>query len=331
MHSEVEKQYVKRLRESGKSFKEIAEMLNLTINTCITMVHYKNKTYKMKRGPKSKLSKTDKLSVKREISRLKNNQEKVNCSKLKENCNLDVSTRTLQRHMINLKLKYRNKQKRIFLSKNHRQKRVECVNKWIIENHPWHKTIFSDEKRFNLDGPDSWKTYEEKHENYFRQKRQCNGSSILIWLMILPNGLLSYKVIDGNLNSAKYINLILINNVPIMKLNCGDDFWYQEDNAAVHKSCIVRNFMNASNINVLSWPARSPDINIVEDVWRIMSGLVYDGPQFQNKRLLLEKIHAVIYELNTTRRSTILNLYSDIKRRLCKILCNNGNLCNRSL
>ena len=31
--------------------------------------------------------------------------------------------------------------------------------KWIIENHNWNLTIFSDEKRFNLDGPDNWKSY----------------------------------------------------------------------------------------------------------------------------------------------------------------------------
>ena len=47
----------------------------------------------------------------------------------------------------------------------------------------------------------------------------------MVWLMTLPNGLLSYKVISGKFNSDAYINTLQNNVVPILKLNLGDDFW----------------------------------------------------------------------------------------------------------
>ena len=96
--------------------------------------------------------------------------------------------------------------------------------------------------------------------------------------------------------------------VPIMKLNFGCNFYYQEDNSPVHKSRLVKEFMNMSQINVLSWPAKSPDINIFEDVWRILSDMVDDGPQFNNKDELTKKLNESISSINSNRRCLMLNL-----------------------
>jgi len=54
--------------------------------------------------------------------------------------------------------------------------------------------------------------------------------------------------------------------VPIIKLNNGDDYLFQEDNSPVHKAGKVQLFMKSAGIKVLKWPPKSPDLNIVEDV-----------------------------------------------------------------
>jgi len=316
-------------REVGEKFKDIAIELRKSVSAVIGMASYKPKTFKKKRGPKNKLSKADKLSIKREISKMTSRQEKVNCTKIRSACSLNISPRSLQRHMKASNMKYRNVAKKIYLSKEHKRIRIELVTRWITENHCWEKTIFSDEKRFSLDGPDCWMTYEYKSDQYFRQMRQCKGSSVLVWLMCFPNGLLSFKVIEGNLNSDKYIDLLCTSCVPLMKINYVDDFWYQEDNASVHKSRKVKDFMNEGSIKVLQWPARSPDLNIVEDIWKLISDSVYDGSQFTNKDTLILKIKKVIDEINARRRSLIISLYAGIRGRLCKVLSNNGNLCSK--
>ena len=59
----------------------------------------------------------------------------------------------------------------------------------------------------------------------------------------------------------------------------------------MHEAKVIKNFFISSGIRTLKWPANSPDINIAEDVWRLISNLVYDGPQYQNKNDLKKAIN----------------------------------------
>jgi len=59
---------------------------------------------------------------------------------------------------------------------------------------------------------------------------------------------------------------------------------------------------------VLKWPAKSPDLNITEEVWKLLFDLVYDGPQYQNKASLAKRIKDVITEVNQRKRNIIQNL-----------------------
>ena len=63
-------------------------------------------------------------------------------------------------------------------------------------------------------------------------------------------------------------------------------------------------------MSTMKWPSLSPDLNIVEDVWKIISDLVYDGPQFLNAADLQKKIVDVIQIINSTRRHVISDLYA---------------------
>ena len=64
----------------------------------------------------------------------------------------------------------------------------------------------------------------------------------------------------------------------ILKINFGHTFTFQEDNVSVHKAEVIRSFYASCGIKTLKWPAKNPDINIIEYVWRMISELVYDRP-----------------------------------------------------
>ena len=90
-----------------------------------------------------------------------------------------------------------------------------------------------------------------------------------------------------------------------------------------------KEFYEESKIQVIKWPAKSPDINIVEDVWKIISDRVYDGPQFQNKSDLRAAIADAILHINKQDRGRIIELYKTIRSRLCTILEKKGCLFNK--
>ena len=78
----------------------------------------------------------------------------------------------------NDKIKHRKMKKQLYLTKKHKLLRKEFCKKHIYLDSQWSNTIFSDEKKFYLDGPDGYSYYwhyvDRKEEIYSK-----NQNSIL--------------------------------------------------------------------------------------------------------------------------------------------------------
>jgi len=59
------------------------------------------------------------------------------------------------------------------------------------------------------------------------------------------------------LKASDYLCILKEQGIPIMKLNFGDNFCYQQDNASVHQAKVIKNFFISSGIRTLKWPAES--------------------------------------------------------------------------
>jgi len=73
----------------------------------------------------------------------------------------------------------------------------------------------------------------------------------MVCLMAFQNGLLAYRIIRGRFKSDDYIAMLQDKLVACMKLNYGQNFYFQEDNCSVHKAKIDKDFMTEHNVNVL--------------------------------------------------------------------------------
>lgn len=323
------KDNVQRLRTQGHSYNAIANILGITKSSVCHLSNYKLKANKRKRGPKQILNNKGIYGIRRVISLLKDSGEKVNTTKIIRNSGLQLSKTTCWRYMNRIGYKYKKMKRRILLKSIHKENRIKCITEWFKNGINWNKVVFTDEKRFCLDGPDNWFTYMSKAEVNFHQVRPCEGGGVMVWLMMMPNGLLAHRIIKGKFNAVQYIDLLNSAAIKICKMNFGNDFIFQDDNSPIHQAKLVKKFWNENQINNLNWPSKSPDINIVEDAWHMISNIVYDGPQFCNKSTLEKSISDAINLINCEQRNSIMNLYDTYVSRLCKVLAKNGNLFNK--
>lgn len=106
----------------------------------------------------------------------------------------------------------------------------------------WRKAEFSDEKRFNLDGPDGFQYYfhDLRKETKILSKRQQGGGSIMIWAAIGYNKKTELKFLSERVNAVQYKNM-LATMLPSLGVRMAGRNWiFQQDNSRVHTANVMK-------------------------------------------------------------------------------------------
>ena len=137
--------------------------------------------------------------------------------KIIEECDLNVSKSTVQRFLRMKQYKYQRAKKEMDLSTKNQRKRVAMCKEWIEKRIDWQKVVFSDEKRFCIDGPDVWMSYTMKGHRIKRPKHQKRAASLMFWGMLLPTGEIFLKKMIERQKSRTYIDLLSSYAVPCIR------------------------------------------------------------------------------------------------------------------
>ena len=214
------------------------------------------------------------------------------------------------------------------LSTVHKQRRLDKALEWSRwPFRTFKKVMYSDESRFNLHVSDG-KVRVWRQRGTRLDEANCvttvkgNGGGIMVWGCISYNGVGALALVEGNMDSIAYTQLMATHlHESASELGLDDDFIFQQDNATCHVSKYSREFFRENNVELLDWPAQSPDMNPIEHVWSYISIRLAEK-DIKNKKQLWEEIREI---WNTIPLSYIRSLYDSIPRRCAAVIRAKGS------
>jgi hypothetical protein len=163
-------------------------------------------------------------------------------------------------------------------------------------------------------------------EEVFSKRVACGGS-VTIWAAISSRGKREIRFREGHQDSRAYITTLETTLLPFsdeVRAKIGDrEPIFQQDGAGIHTARIVKAWLNERNISTIEWPAKSPDLSPIENVWDELAMFVYEnGRQFLSRDDLKRQILKSWSELDDEK---LCSLMKTMEKRLVEVVDRKGS------
>lgn len=203
------------------------------------------------------------------------------------------------------------------LTTNHRRLCLEwCLAKQGWTAAEWNTVVYSDESRFSLNSDDGrvhvWRPCGQRLNPAFHVERfTAPSAGVLVWGAISFDSRSPLVVTRGTLTAQRYVQDILRPHVMPLMAELSEAI-FQQDNARPHSARVSQECLR--QVETLPWPARSPDLSIIEHVWDYLGCQVGHPTRLADLEAQLQRLWAKMPQ------NIIRNLYDSIPARIASCI-----------
>jgi len=117
------------------------------------------------------------------------------------------------------------------------------------------------------------------HWQHVVPRVQAGRGGVTIWGAFHSRRKSELHVLDGNVDQYQYIRVLETKMFPFAMRDVQVNFVFQDDNGPAHRARRVMDFLEDENVQHMDWPAMSPDLNPIENVWSEISHGLDKTPQ----------------------------------------------------